>query len=407
MTDAFDKTKILLLVSMPLNYPRIDIREVKKIGDELRGGRLRDSFEVQHVLGVEPSELSSRIRDERPQIVHFFGHGNEDGELVLHGSETGSACVDADWFARGLLMSQHQVRCVILNACHSVAQAQALVQRVDLAVGVDGVICNRSAVAFTSGFYGALADGESVQMAFESGRHQVECVGSGNLVLVSRTGIRAADYFFHSRDSAAVGETRAIVLAKCGVELVRIPASENEFYLARTPVTNAQYEVFMQQQTKVVKPMYWSDRRYNQPEQPVVGISWGDAAAYCEWAGMVLPTEAQWEYACRAGTQTRYWSGDSDSDLARVGWYVRNAACRLHAVGEKDPNPWGLHDMHGGVWEWCLDRWAGEHSTRAQRGGSWHDPAGLARSAARQYAGSINRSDHVGFRPALVQSSSI
>lgn len=457
VTDPFDKTKILALVSNPAHYPWIDIGEVGKIVEELHGARFRDCFEVSQVGGVRASKLSKAIRETRPQIVHFCGHATESGELVLHGFGEESERVSAEWFARTLQSSGQSVRCVILNACNSENQARTLAQHVDLAVGVDGVICNRSAVAFAKEFYGALAGGASVQAAFDSGVLQVERVGSGNVVLVSRPGICAAAQFFHSRADADIvpapsvsavreagKERAAIVLAKCGVGLVRIPAGEfwmgtraedplrandegprkklklDEFYLARTPVTNAQYSVFMQQQTNVVEPMYWSDKKYNQPAQPVVGISWDDAAAYCDWAGLVLPTEAQWEYACRARTETQYWCGDSDGDLARVGWFVRNAACQLHAVGEKDPSPWGLQDMHGGVWEWCLDEWAaytcepragdglrlppGEHSTRAQRGGSWQDLAVLARSAARRCAGSRNRSDRAGFRPALVQS---
>lgn len=106
---------------------------------------------------------------------------------------------------------------------------------------------------------------------------------------------------------------------KTGIEFVRIPAgsflmgspdddemaSANErpqhevklatFELARTPVTNAQYARYLVENPYAAKPKYWADRRYNQPEQPVVGVSWNDAQAYCAWAGLVLPTEAQWD----------------------------------------------------------------------------------------------------------------
>ncbi len=188
------------------------------------------------------------------------------------------------------------------------------------------------------------------------------------------------------------------------------------FYLAKTPVTNAQYAKFLQDNPKRNKPQYWGDRQNNQPEQPVGGVSWNEAKAYCEWAGLLLPTEAQWEYACRAGTTTRYHSGNSEEDLARVGWYGGNSDGRLHAVGEKEPNAFGLYDMHGNVREWCEDAW-GSYKTNARagdglrvkpvgdaprvfRGGSFASSARLARAAVRDCWLPDVRLAYLGFRPA-------
>lgn len=233
-----------------------------------------------------------------------------------------------------------------------------------------------------------------------------------------------------------------IVHEQTGIELVRIPAGmflmgttagdrrgldderpQHEvtlraFCLARTQVTNAQYRRFLAANPDAPKPEFWADRRYNQPDQPVVGVSWDDAKEYCDWAGLLLPTEAQWEYACRAGRPTQYWSGDEESDLARVGWYRENSDGRLHVVGEKEANPFGLYDMHGNVWEWCRDKWdsykarpqpgdglrhspVGEGS-RVVRGGSWSYVAGLARSAYRGDWLSGHRADNLGLRPVYV-----
>jgi formylglycine-generating enzyme required for sulfatase activity len=199
------------------------------------------------------------------------------------------------------------------------------------------------------------------------------------------------------------------------------------FYLGRTPVTNAQYARFIAT-TGHREPEYWANRGYNQPDQPVVGVDWDDAVAFCTWAGGRLPTEAEWEYACRAGTRTRYWSGDDEEDLARVGWYDENSERRLHAVGEKPANPWGLHDMHGNVWEWCADRVGpygaepqmdptgpergvevelhdGEKrvrgSARVVRGGSSWDDAWFARSAFRDGRHPADRDNDLGFRVVL------
>lgn len=181
------------------------------------------------------------------------------------------------------------------------------------------------------------------------------------------------------------------------------------FYLAKTPVTNAQYARYLDANPDVQKPEHWDDPGYDHPEQPVVGVLWHDAQAYCEWAGLRLPTEAEWEYACRARTTTRYYSGDDEEDLARVGWYAGNSGRRLHAVGVLEPNPFGLYDMHGNVWEWCADPYGDydvgssepvDYAKRVNRGGSFNAPARAARSAYRCGWHPDGRYSDLGFRPA-------
>ena len=126
-----------------------------------------------------------------------------------------------------------------------------------------------------------------------------------------------------------------------------------------------------------------------------------------------LPTEAQWEYACRAGSNTKYYFGDSEDELADYAWYYKNSDGETHPVGEKKPNTYGLYDMHGNVWEWCHD-WYGDYptgsvtnplgpssgSTRVLRGGSWSSVAWNFRSGYRyRYEPGI-RYDFLGFRLA-------
>jgi formylglycine-generating enzyme required for sulfatase activity len=109
----------------------------------------------------------------------------------------------------------------------------------------------------------------------------------------------------------------------------------------------------------------WRNTPYGQDANfPVVYVTWDDALAFCKWLsdkeGVLyrLPTEAEWEYACRAGSAGRHSFGDVDSQLSNYAWYAANAGGQPRAVGIKKSNAWGLFDMEGNVWEWCLDRFS-------------------------------------------------
>jgi formylglycine-generating enzyme required for sulfatase activity len=191
------------------------------------------------------------------------------------------------------------------------------------------------------------------------------------------------------------------------------------YYLGKYEVTQGQWEAVMGS-----NPSKWRG-----PELPVEQVSWEDCQNFLreinkkaknQLRGRVvaLPTEAQWEYACRAGTTTRYCSGDSEEDLKVVGWYGGNSGRRLHAVGELEPNDWGLYDMHGNVLEWCEDDWVANYKGavhqpgdglrvepvgdgfRVVRGGYFVSEARVARSASRSGAPPGGRWSYVGFRPA-------
>jgi formylglycine-generating enzyme required for sulfatase activity len=190
-----------------------------------------------------------------------------------------------------------------------------------------------------------------------------------------------------------------------------------KFWLAKYPVTNQQYGLFLESvKGKVNAPLFWDDRRFNQPEQPVVGVSWHDAQQYCEWAGCRLPTEAEWEYCCRATSKGQYCFGDDPQILGEYAWFRENSKGQTQPVGHKRANTWGLHDMHGNVWEWCQDWFspnyyrespiedpAGppEASSRVVRGGGWFIGAARCRSACRGRCEPDFRYYFLGFRVAL------
>jgi len=166
------------------------------------------------------------------------------------------------------------------------------------------------------------------------------------------------------------------------------------FYLGEYEVTNAQW----------MRVMGSVPSKSQDDDRPVEQVSWKDVMEFCRKlsalpeerkAGRVyrLPTEAEWEYACRAGTTTRYSFGNEMSRLDEYGWFDGNSDSQTHPVGQKKPNRWGLYDMHGNVWEWCSD-WSGGHpngaltdpkgpssgSSRIIRGGSWINVAAACQS---------------------------
>lgn len=203
------------------------------------------------------------------------------------------------------------------------------------------------------------------------------------------------------------------------------------FYLGKYEVTLAQWEAVMGSSPYTLprsNPYYglpgMADR-LRKPTNPAT-VSWNDAQAFIKRLNereghnrYRLPTEAEWEYACRAGTTTRYNFGD-DADAALIrdhAWFSRNAESATHPVGTRKPNAWGLFDVHGNVLEWCLDGWrsrlpggqvtnvavAPTGTLRAVRGGSWLYEARHARSANRDSYGVLVRCSDLGFRVVLAR----
>lgn len=148
----------------------------------------------------------------------------------------------------------------------------------------------------------------------------------------------------------------------------------------------------------------------------MVGVSWKDDQAYARWVRLRLPTEAEWEYACRAGAPAPFHSGDQQADLMRVGWYVANSKGRSQPVSEKEPNAFGLYDKHGNIWEWVEDDWHYNYNAapddgrvwigdpraanRVLRGGCWYVDLHICRSASRCNLLPDYRNYGVGFRLA-------
>ncbi|MCY2953677.1 MAG: formylglycine-generating enzyme family protein [Planctomycetota bacterium] len=205
--------------------------------------------------------------------------------------------------------------------------------------------------------------------------------------------------------------------------VLRVPYNNDEvqldvtiskpFYMGVTEVTQKQYAAVMGD----------NPSNFKGDDLPVENVSWNDAVKFCatlsqkEGAGKHyrLPTEAEWEYACRAGTKTRFGFGNNDGDLDDYAWYRSNSGSKTHPVGGKKANAWGLYDMHGNVWEWCAD-WYGDYpggdatdpsgpatgTSRVLRGGSWYCFPVYCRAAFRhRYSPDLQFIDLIGFRVAL------
>ena len=196
------------------------------------------------------------------------------------------------------------------------------------------------------------------------------------------------------------------------------------YYMSKYPVTQVQY-----QQIVGTNPS-----KFKGNNNPVENVSWDDAQEFCkkvtermlasvpDSSPLIpdpylcrLPNEAEWEYACRSGTQTYYYSGDTEDDLKRVAWYDANSNNTTHPVGQKEANAFGLYDMHGNVWQWCQDWYTdylpnpitdpqgpAEGAYRVLRGGSWIFFPGGCRTAFRGGNPPGCRVDFIGFRVCVV-----
>ena len=200
----------------------------------------------------------------------------------------------------------------------------------------------------------------------------------------------------------------------------------------RDSFSMAKYEVPQNLWTAVMgqNPSKWTG-----PRNSVEMLTFEDAQKFCERATELmrtaklirederirLPTEAEWEYAARAGTATRYSFGDDPKELGKYAWSTENAKGNDPPVGAKQANPWGLYDMHGYLWEWCLDEWHADYTgapsdasawqtdmklkRRVARSGSWKDPAEKLTSSYRQQFDQGMTDDALGLRCVLARSS--
>lgn len=178
------------------------------------------------------------------------------------------------------------------------------------------------------------------------------------------------------------------------VELHMVGIPDHKFWIGKYQVTQAQWKALMGD----------NPSNFKDDDLPVERVSWEDATEFCKKLSQVtgkeyrLPTEAEWEYACRAGSTGDYCFGNDVNLLKDYAWYRPNSGHKTQPVGQLKPNAWGLYDMHGNVWEWCDDDGGGP---KALRGGSWRDDGNYCRSAYSDRYGPRGRGIDIGFRVVI------
>jgi formylglycine-generating enzyme required for sulfatase activity len=200
--------------------------------------------------------------------------------------------------------------------------------------------------------------------------------------------------------------TNSIKMELRRIEPPRTGPIKRPYYIGIYPVTQRQYEEVMKENFSS-----FSSDQGGGPDNPVENVNYNKAVKFCEAlskldeekkAGRVyrVPTEAEWEFSCRAGTTTKYHSGNDEEHLAEVGWYKKNSQGKTQPVGKKKPNAWGLYDMHGNVWQWCSDTITGKDmkDRHPLRGGAYNMPAEDCTVTSRNLLEPGEQSNSHGFR---------
>jgi len=468
--------RILIAISSPSDcekYEKLDVEgEISRLRQALMPLIKTGRVKVKGLKHVTFKAVQRILRNETFHIFHFIGHGgfdtkNDEGVLVMEDAHGKGLMTDPHRIG-ALLHGHHSLRLAVLNCCESARVSQkdpfagvadALIQQgIPAVAAMQFPISDEAAKEFADEFYTALTDGFPADAAMAEARKAVFGMPNdaewGTPVLYMRS---ADGLLFRFEDGTEIPEDKRPIIEvvspkieqpkqftnSIGMEFVWIPPGEfmmgspedepgrnddetlhrvkltRGFYMQTTTVTQGQWKALMGN-----NPSYFKD---GGDKCPVERVSWDDAQEFMKNLNQAekkeyrLPTEAEWEYACRAGSQTVYnWGNSADCSRANYGCGF-SGECkgknpeRTMPVASFPPNVWRLYDMHGNVWEWCQD-WYGDYPTfsvtdpigtssgsdRVARGGCWVNRAQVCRSASRYGNSPDDRNLYLGFRLVLL-----
>jgi formylglycine-generating enzyme required for sulfatase activity len=460
--------RILGLCVDASDLTRLDVAEEKaRMAAAVQTLQAQGLVELTWLDGQSADDLQRAMRRGPWHILHFIGHGSfdqgrEEGLIHLADATGKAAPLYATQLARLLARQRHDLRLVLLNACEGARGG-----RLDLFAGTaatlvgSGIpavlamqyeITDDAAIAFARTFYEALADNLPVDTAVADARNAMTLRNRfslewGTPVLY----LRAPDGRLFAPKPNDEQKTRRTVIQAIEFDWVHIPAGEflmgrgvqhslpgeyspqhtvylPDYFIARVPVTNAQYKLFLDA-TKNRPPSYWAEGCIpnGKENHPVVSVNWYHAQAFCRWAGVRLPTEAEWEKAARGTDGRKYPWGDEPPNERLCNFYGSQIKDTT-PVGSypAGASPYGLLDMIGNIWEWTDSRWgssverpkysypydkidgredANERGRFVIRGGSFHPDEGKPHCAIRGYPEPGDQKEVIGFRVVCYETS--
>ena len=451
--------------------------ECAAIERELKMTPGRAEYEFRSKWAVTVDELMRHLLELRPTIIHFAGSNGTAGVRLL-GDDGRPLSITPAALTGMIRTTKCPARLVVLNACYSAAQATALCDAVGCAVGMKGTISDHAARSFAIAFYRGLGYRRSIRNAYEQAEATLAAKGLSTQAephCLARPGVDldapwAPDSASEQapaggprnlrRADLVLGAPRAgrgFVEPVTGMEFVWIPggtfvmgssldaagelnydrhADDDElpahpvrltsFWMSVYPVTNAQYARFIAETGPTMRVSF-TESRFTDPAQPVVNVTWDEARAFTAWLSTRLPgiearlpTEAEWEYAARGSDGRRFPWGNRLPDPSRATYGQNPYTGRPARVGSTPGgmSPFGVHDLAGNVYEWCMDGWTDSYCAagssdpchrwddpawaRMIRGGSWIDEPLRLRAAYRRAHHSANegsyRSESIGIR---------